>query len=334
MNEDRHNGRLPASIARRLKIPVISAPMARVSGPDLIIAACKAGVIGSFPIMNPYLGSPPSTLDAWLTRINNELGEVENSAPFCPNIIMRRTEGLKEEVDVLVRHGTEMVITSVGSPKPIMPQLKDNGIAVFADVATMEHARKAIDVGVDGLVLLTAGAGGQTGWLNAFAYVRAVRQIFDGPIVLAGGITDGASLFAAEVLGCDLAYMGTKFIATHESMANDTYREGLISGSMDEIITTKAFNGLMGNYMRSTIIASGLDPDNLDESISEKRAKEKYGDGATGPKRWTDIRSAGHSISAVLKVESVAELVDQISREYENERNAWRKDLSVRQQIS
>jgi nitronate monooxygenase len=176
-------------------------------------------------------------------------------------------------VDALLRHGIEMVITSVGSPEPIMSRLKEAGIFVFADVATVEHARKSIDVGVDGLILLTAGAGGQTGWLNPFAYARAVREIFDGPIVLAGGISDGVALRAAEVLGCDLAYMGTKFIVARESMAADEYREMLVRSSMDDIVLTKAFNGLWGSYLRPSIVAAGLDPDRLDESISAADAK-------------------------------------------------------------
>nr|WP_243430079.1 nitronate monooxygenase [Acetobacter sacchari] len=228
-----------------------------------------------------------------------------------------RSDKVTEQVDKLARYGTQIVITSVGSPAPIMPQLKEAGIVVLADVATLAHARKAIDSGVDGLILLTAGAGGQTGWLNAFAFVRAVRAMFDGLIVLAGGITDGASLLAARVLGCDLAYMGTKFIATNESMASDAYRHALVSDSMDDIVLTRAFNGLWGSYMRSSIIASGLDPDRLDETISEQTAREAYGASARGPRRWTDLTSAGHSISGVTRIEGVKELVDRIREEYE-----------------
>jgi nitronate monooxygenase len=248
------SNRLPLTIAQRLRVPLIAAPMLRVSGPRLVIETCRAGAIGAFPTLNPSLCSPPEQLDRWLGTIQRELADTPNSAPMCPNLIMRNPD-LTAHVDSVIRHGAEIVITSVGSPAPILPRLQDAGITVLADVATLEHARKAIDSGVDGLILLTAGAGGQTGWLNAFAYVRAVRRMFDGIIVLAGGITDGVSLRAAEVLGCDLAYMGTKFIATTESLASDGYRDNLVRGSMDEIVLTKAFNGLWGSFMRSSIVA-------------------------------------------------------------------------------
>jgi nitronate monooxygenase len=290
--------------------------MLLVSGPDLVIAACRAGVIGSFPVANASLVPEHGDLDAWLVRIHEALQrDGRPYAPVCPNLIMR-DENVAQYTATIIRHGVELVITSVGSPKPIMPQLRDAGVTVFADVASMEHVRKAIDAGVDGLVLLTAGAGGQTGWLNAFAFVRAVRKIFDGPIVLAGGIIDGVALHAAEVLGCDLGYMGTKFIATHESMADAKYRDALINSSMDDVQLTKAFNGLLGSYLRGTIVAAGLDPDNLDESISEARAREQFGGRSEGPKRWADIRSAGHTVSGITCAMSVEELVAQTEAEY------------------
>lgn len=309
------SSRLPDNIANRLRLPMIVAPMLHVSGPELVIAACRSGVIGAFPTLNPELLDAEVGLDGWLTRIKSRLG-AEPHAPMCPNIVMRN-QNLDAHIDSVIRHGVEMVITSVGSPKPVMPKLRDAGVFVFADVATLEHARKAIDAGVDGLVLLTAGAGGQTGWLNPFAYVRAVRAIFDGPIVLAGGMSDGVALRAAQALGCDLAYMGTKFIATRESLAAEEYREGLVDASIDDVMATKAFNGLLGNYLRPSIVAAGLDPDNLEESVSEARAKELYGARGAGPKRWTSLKSAGHSVSGVTAVQSVAELVEQTAREYD-----------------
>jgi nitronate monooxygenase len=309
--------RLPARFTKRLKLPVIAAPMLHVSGPDLVVAACNAGVIGAFPTLNPKLLGSEGGLDGWLTQIKAGLGPDSSAyAPFCPNIVMRNDD-LAAHVDAMVRHRVEMVITSVGSPKPIMPQLRDAGIFVFADVATVDHARKAIDAGVDGLVLLTAGAGGQTGWLNPFAYVRAVRAIFDGPIVLAGGIIDGVALRAAQTLGCDLVYMGTKFIAARESLAGDDYRQSLVESSMDDVILTKAFNGLWGSFLRPSIVSAGLDPDNLDESISEARAREQFGAHGSGPRRLTAIQSAGHSVSGVTSVQSVGEIVEQTLREFE-----------------
>ena len=307
--------RLPEAFARRLRLPLIAAPMLHVSGPELVVAACRAGVIGSFPTLNPSLVGAEGGLDGWLDQIRSALAEDRGNAPFCPNIVMRNA-ARDEHVDAVIRHGAEMVIVSVGSPKPIMPRLKDAGIYVFADVATVEHARKAIDVGVDGLVLLTAGAGGQTGWLNPFAYVRQVRAMFEGPIVLAGGIADGVALLAARTLGCDLAYMGTKFIATHESMATDEYRASLVNASMDDVLLTKAFNGLWASYLRPSIIEAGLDPENLDESISQARSKERFGHDGAGPRRWTGLKSAGHSVSGVTAILSVAELVEQTAQEY------------------
>ena len=306
--------RLPPSIAARCSLPLIAAPMLRVSGHELVVATCRSGVIGSFPVMNPSLIEPPETLDSWLKLMRQRLDPVA-TAPFCPNIIMR-SDNITAQVETLIRFGTEMVITSVGSPKPVLPRLHDAGVVVLADVATIEHAKKAIDIGVDGLVLLTAGAGGQTGWLNPFAFVRAVRNMFDGIIVLAGGIADGASVFAAELLGCDLVYMGTKFIAAEESMASNAYRTALVNGTMDDIILTKAFTGLWANYMRSSIIDSGLDPDRLDETISEGQARDKFGTRASGPRRWTDVTSAGHSISGVGDIISAAQLIERTRNEY------------------
>jgi nitronate monooxygenase len=317
-NAPSHASRLPPAFARRLRLPLIAAPMLHVSGPELVIAACRAGVIGAFPTLNPFLVNAEGGLDGWLGQINAALADAgDGCAPYCPNIIMRN-DSRDEHVDAVIRHGAEMVIISVGSPKPIMPRLKAAGIYVLADVATVEHARKAIDAGVDGLVLLTAGAGGQTGWLNPFAYVRQVRAMFDGTIVLAGGIADGVALRAAQTLGCDLAYMGTKFIATPESMADDAYRASLVDASMDDITLTRAFNGLWGSYLRPSLVAAGLDPDNLDESVSQARAKEQFGHGASGPRRWTTLKSAGHSVSGVTAVQSVADLVAQTAREYES----------------
>lgn len=192
---------LPTHLAQRLRLPLIAAPMLHVSGPDLVIAACRSGVIGAFPTLN---ARGPDGLDQWLTRIVAELKDSPRpAAPWCPNLIVHRDPAaLRSDVDCVIRHGAQMVITSVGSPAPVIAPLHDAGCLVFADVATLRHAHKAVEAGADGLILLTAGAGGQTGWLNGFAFVRAVRAFFDGPLVLAGGVSDGASLLAAQALGC------------------------------------------------------------------------------------------------------------------------------------
>src|SRR3954465_11048901 len=218
----------------RLSLPLIAAPMFLVSGVELMVAACRNGVIGSFPSANCRSAEQ---LDEWLTNIEARLLRHEDqtgrkAAPLCPNLIVHRSNArLEQDLAVLLHHRPEIVITSVGSPAPMLKPLHDAGALVLADVASIRHAERAAEAGADGLVLLTAGAGGQTGWLNPFAFVRAVRAFYDGIIVVAGGISDGCALYAAEVLGCDLGYMGTKFIATRESMADDRYKRMLVDGS-------------------------------------------------------------------------------------------------------
>jgi nitronate monooxygenase len=326
------SNRLPEKIAQRLRLPLIAAPMLAVSGPDLAIAACRSGVIGAFPVAN---ARTIDTLEAWLTRITDELDRAarENPdrmpAPFCPNLIIKRAE-MKAELACMLRHRIEMVITSVGSPTEAIGPLHDIGCVVFADVATIRHTEKAIAAGVDGLVLLTAGTGGQTGWLNPLAFVRAARQMFDGPIVLAGGISDGAALWAAEVLGCDLAYMGTKFIATNESMAPEAYKRMLVESNMDDVMLTQAFTGLDTNMLTPSMIAAGLDPRTLPPRVSVEEAARNFGSkgGMNGPRRYKDIWSAGHSVSGVTRVQSAAELIAETIREYESAREATAARLS------
>ncbi|GLC92640.1 2-nitropropane dioxygenase [Cupriavidus sp. TA19] len=315
--------RLPQSITRRLSLPLIAAPMFRVSGPDLVLAACRAGVIGSFPTANCR---STGELDAWMTRFGAEL--TPDDAPVCPNLIMRR-EALQQELDCLLRHRVEMVITSVGAPDAVVGPLHEIGCLVLADVASVRHARKAVAAGADGLILLTAGAGGQTGWANGFAFVRAVRQFFDGPVVLAGGISDGVGLLSAQVLGCDLAYMGTRFIATRESMAVDGYKDMLVSSELDDVMLSRAFTGLETNTLRPSIVASGLDPANLPTDMTRERADALYGSqGSAGIKRWRDIWSAGHSVSGVAQVESVGELVARTRQEFDGARAAAYRALA------
>lgn len=325
--------RVPEKIAKRLRLPLIAAPMLAVSGPDLAIAACKAGVIGSFPLAN---ARSVEGVDAWLSQIKTELARSADEtpagspAPFCPNLIIKRAQ-MRDELKALVKHQVEMVITSVGSPVEAIGPLHDVGCIVFADVATIHHAERAIAAGVDGLVLLTAGAGGQTGWLNPLAFVRSVRAIFDGPIVLAGGISDGHALWAAEVLGCDLAYMGTKFIATHESMAPLAYKNMLVESGMDDVMLTQAFTGLDTNMLTPSMIAAGLDPSTLPPRVSHEEAAKKFSSMAVveGPRRYKDIWSAGHSVSGVTHVQSAAELVQRTLDEYLEARDRTNRMLGA-----
>ena len=309
-----------AVIRRRLALPLIAAPMFLVSGVELVVAACGSGVIGAFPTANCRTADQ---LGQWLAEIDRRVRQAEDAtgrpaAPVCPNLIVHRSNPrVADDLQIVLRHAPELVITSVGSPAPVIAPLRDAGALVLADVATLRHAERALEAGADGLVLLTAGAGGQTGWLNPFAFVRAVRRVFAGPIVLAGGICDGHALWAAEQLGCDLGYMGTKFIATRESLAPERYKAMVVASTADDIVLTRAFTGLPTSMLRPSIVAAGLDADRLPErepidvaadiSIEAREAR---------PTRWRDIWSAGHSASGVDGVLPVAELVERTLGEY------------------
>ncbi len=300
---------LPASIAENLRLPLIAAPMFLVSGPELVVAACRAGVIGAFPTANCRT---VEDLDEWLTVISSD---TRDAAPFAANLIVHRSNSrLEEDTEIVAQHRVPLVIASVGSPAPVIEPIHAYGGLVFADIASLRHAEKAVAAGADGLILLVAGAGGQTGWANPFAFVRAVREFYDGPVVLAGGVGDGVGLRAAMMLGCDLAYMGTRFIATRESMAVPTYKEMLVASSMDDIHLTSAFTGLPTSKLRPSIVAAGLDPEALPERGMIDVSKDINPN--TRPKRWKDIWSAGHSVSAVSGCPGVEEMVDEVLQEY------------------
>jgi nitronate monooxygenase len=274
-----------------LDVPLVVAPMTGVSGPELAAAACASGVIGSFPTHN---AESPDELDMWLRDIAARTADLSpamgrSPAPLAVNIVLRRpADRVAADVECIVRHAVPIVIASVGSPKPIVEPLHDAGTMVFADVATMRHVRSAVEAGVDGLILLTAGAGGQTGWLNGLAFVRAVRAVYDGPVVMAGGVCDGMALWAAEVLGCDLGYMGTPFIATHESRADAGYLDALVASTMDDI--------------RLVVQASGIAANLLPEVAGRPAAPHGY--------------SAGHTVSAIAAIRPVSELVEKVRLEY------------------
>ncbi|HZQ76030.1 MAG TPA: nitronate monooxygenase [Acidimicrobiia bacterium] len=304
---------LAETLRSRLRLPLIAAPMFRASGPELVRAACAAGIIGAFPTAN---ARTVDELDEWLARLDGAVAP--GQAPYAVNLIIRQKR-LGDDLACLERHQVEVVITSVGSPEPVLDRLHALGAVVLADVATLRHARRAVELGADGLVLLSAGAGGQTGWANPFAFVRAVRRFFDGPVVLAGGISDGRALRAAEVLGCDLAYMGTRFIAAHESMASPEYKRMLVDCGLDDIVLTRAFTGLPTSMLAPAIRAAGLDPGRLDEGATPEEATQVYGGPGPGltPGHWVDTWSAGHSVSGVDAVESVADIVDRVSKEFE-----------------
>jgi nitronate monooxygenase len=309
-----------SDIKPRLKIPLIAAPMFRVSGPDLVIAACRAGVVGSFPSTNCRT---PDEFDQWIRIIKSALRPQD--APFCPNLIIRR-ETLWDDVAAVVRHRCEMAITSVGAPDAVVEPLHEAGCLVFADVASVRHARKAIAAGVDGLVLFSAGAGGQTGWANGVSFVSAVRSFYDGPIVLAGGVPDGSAVFAAELLGCDLCYMGTKLIATIESMAAEEYKAKLVSSQLDDVLLSKAFTGHETNTLVPSIVAAGLDYQSLPTDMTNERANALYGRNAkSSVEHRHDTWSTGHSVSGVNSIPTVHELIGQTFEEYAAARQATRR---------
>lgn len=316
------------AFAPRLTLPLIAAPMFLVSGVALVTATCRAGVIGSFPTANCR---SVEQLDQWLGEIRASLDDFAQqtgrpAAPFAPNLIVHRSNPrLTDDLKTVIRHRAELAIVSVGAPDPVIGPLHDAGCRVLVDVASVRHAEKAIAAGADGLILLTAGAGGQTGWANPFAFARAVRSIWDGPLVMAGGISDGAALYAARALDCDLAYMGTRFIATEESMAAPRYKSMLVESRLDDVLLTRAFTGLETNMLRPSIIAAGLDPDDLpvrgqidiSKDISVEAREQP------NPKRWKDIWSAGHTVSGVHAVQSVGDLVAQTRGEYEAARERF-----------
>jgi nitronate monooxygenase len=316
---------LPAALKNRLRLPLIAAPMFLVSGPALVKAACRSGIIGSFPTANCRT---VEELDRWLADVSDDLLRTAHEtgrapAPLCPNLIVHRSNPrLADDLAAVLRHKAELVITSVGSPEPVLKPLKDAGCLVLADVASVRHAEKAVAAGVDGLVLLTAGAGGQTGWVNPFAFVRAVRTFWDGIVVMAGGMADGQAVAAAQTLGCDLAYMGTKFIATRESLAKESYKQMLVKSRLDDVLLTRAFTGLETNMLRPSIEAAGLDPDDLPVRGAIDIAKDINAAERDKPdaKRWKDIWSAGHSVSGVSDIPSVAELVERTETEYRSAR--------------
>jgi nitronate monooxygenase len=294
----------------RLRLPVIAAPMFLVSGPELVIACCKAGVLGSFPTANARTAEECA---AWLERIDVELDACEGAAPYAVNLIVRAADTPRFEADLALieKHRPAVVITSVGSPGEVIPRIKAYGGLVFHDVATLRHAEKAIEAGVDGLILLTAGAGGHTGTANPFAFVPQVRRIFGGAILLAGGIGDGRSVRAAEVLGADFAYMGTRFAATQESLASAPYRDLLVSQQMADVVTTDRISGLKATFLRGSIAAMGLDPDRLPP------VRERFKpDLPEHIKAWRDVWSGGHGVGLIDDVPSVAELVGRLVREY------------------
>jgi len=312
---ERANGDRLGELRSRLTLPLICAPMFLVSGPDLVIAACRSGIIGAFPAPN---ARPVEVLDAWMTRVARELDDAARAepgrriAPWSLNLVVHSSYArLKDELELVHRHRPPIVITALGNPARAVETVHAYGGLVFADVANLVMARKAAQAGVDGLILVCAGAGGHTGSVSPFVFVHAVRQFFDGIVVLAGGLCTGAAIRAAEIAGADLADVGTLFIAARESLASDEYRQMVVDAGADDLVLTRAFTGANAYYLRRSIERSGLDPDNLSGKTSMD-----WSQAGRELKAWKDIWSAGQSVEAVQRVESTAEIVERLRREY------------------
>jgi nitronate monooxygenase len=254
---------IPASLQKGLALPVICAPMFIVSNPDLVIAQCKGGLIGSFPALN---ARPKEALDEWLTRIKTALADDPNAAPFAVNqIIHQSNERLEHDMALCVKHQVPLIITSLRAPDAIVPHVHAYGGQVFHDVISVRHAEKALEAGVDGLILVCTGAGGHAGMLSPFALVGEIRKFYAGPIALSGAITNGSAVLAAQAMGADFAYVGTRFIATKEANAVEGYKQAIVDSAAVDVVYTPYFTGVHGNYLKKSIVASGLDPANLPE---------------------------------------------------------------------
>lgn len=300
---------LPPSLEGRLSLPAVAAPMFLVSGPELVIAASEAGVIGAFPSLN---ARPAEEYVRWLGQIERALAASPGAAPFAVNLIVHRSnKRLEQDLAATVAHRVPIVITSVGHPGEVVARVHAYGGLVWHDVIHLHHAHKAAAAGVDGLILVAAGAGGHAGTLSPFAFLRQVRAVFDRTIVLAGAITDGAGIAAARVLGADLAYLGTRFIASRESRAPEGYKRMIVEASAADIIYTPAISGIPGNFLRQSLERAGLDADNLPPRPEIDMDKEG------GARRaWRDVWSAGQGVGGIDDVAPAAALVARLGAEY------------------
>ncbi|HIC67185.1 MAG TPA: nitronate monooxygenase [Paracoccus sp.] len=310
----------------RLRLPLICSPMFLVSGPDLVVAQCKAGVIGSFPALNAREseGEPP-LLEAWLKRITEELDAHNQAnpdrpaAPFAVNqIVHRSNDRIERDVEICARWKVPVWITSMGAREDVNQAAHECGGTVLHDVINNKYARKAIDKGADGLIAVCAGAGGHAGALSPFALVQEIREWFDGPLALSGSIATGRSILAAQAMGADFGYIGSPFIAMTEAVASEEYKQMIVEGGADDIVYTDYFSGVHANYLKPSVRAVGLDPDNL-AGIGNKL------DLATGdirPKAWRDIWGSGQGIGAVKEVMTTADYVDRLDREYQVAKDA------------
>jgi nitronate monooxygenase len=306
-------------LKRRLSIPVIGAPLFIVSNPDLVIAQCKAGIVGSFPALN---ARPGPVLGEWLERITGELAAHDRahpdrpSAPFAVNqIVHKSNDRLEHDVEMCVKYRVPVVITSLGARTDVNEAIHSYGGIVLHDVINQTFAHKAIEKGADGLILVAAGAGGHAGVQSPFALVQETREWFDGPIALSGSIATGGAVLAAEAMGADFGYIGSAFVATREANAAEAYKQAIVDGSAGDIVYTNLFTGVHGNYLRPSIVAAGLDPDNLPQSDPSKMV---FGSGGSSKsKAWRDIWGCGQGIGAIHDVPGAGEFVARLIAQYD-----------------
>ena len=299
-------------VLQRLRIPVIGAPMFIAGNPRLVVEQCKAGIVGSFPALN---ARPKEALDAWLTEIETALAGQPDAAPFAVNqIVHKSNDRLEHDLEVCARHKVPITITSLRAPNEVISTIHGYGGIVLHDVISVRHAEKALEAGVDGLILVCAGAGGHAGTLSPFALIGEVRRFFDGPIVLSGAIASGDAILAAQAAGADLAYIGTRFIATPEASVPDRYKDELLRAAAADIVYTDLFSGVHGNYLRHSVISAGFDPKNLPKSDPDKM---NFGSaGGAEKKVWRDIWSAGQGVGQIDAVLPVAQIVAKLESEY------------------
>ncbi|HTO51208.1 MAG TPA: nitronate monooxygenase family protein [Burkholderiales bacterium] len=310
---------LPVQLQGKLALPVVGAPMFIVSNPELVIAQCTSGIVGSFPALN---ARPKEALENWILRIKAALAAYRTAhpgevvAPFAVNQIVHHSNSrLEHDLEVCIRQEVPIIITSLRSPEAVVKRVHAYGGIVLHDVINVRHAQKALEAGVDGLILVCAGAGGHAGMLSPFALVNEVRQFYDGLLVLAGAITNGRGIFAAQVMGCDLAYMGTHFIATRESNADEEYKQMIVGASATDIVYTPYFSGVHGNYLKPSIRAAGLDPDNLPSADPSKMDFDRR---VEKPKAWKSIWGAGQGVGNIREVMPAREVIARLRGEYES----------------
>lgn len=306
------------SVFDRLRLPVIASPLFIISNPDLVIEQCKAGIVGSFPALN---ARPGPVLEEWLERITRELAEYDAahpdapSAPFAVNqIVHKSNDRLQHDVELCVKYKVPIVITSLGARQDVNDAIHSYGGIVLHDVINQKFARKAIEKGADGLILVCAGAGGHAGTQSPFALVQETREWFDGPVALSGSIATGSAILAAQAMGADLAYIGSAFIATREANAVDAYKQAIIDSAASDIVYSNLFTGIHGNYLRSSIVAAGMNPDDLPES--DPSAMNFGSGGNTGSKAWKDIWGSGQGIGAIKEIRPAADFVKKLKEEY------------------